>query len=245
MQPFYRKSPLGFALLWIGVYTLGMSAFESLSRSIGIESFAAALFALFLSLFLFLWLKQAHLTKLFGLCKPHTPAKAFFWYIPLLVLTSCNLWHGIAANYSPVGTVFFILKMLCVGFLEELIFRGFLFRALEKDSLKSAVLVSSLTFGVGHILNLFNGSGMALGDNLFQIVSAITIGYLYVVLFLRSGSLWLCILSHGILNSLSAFSNDTAPWQNVLIGRIVLCLLVAGYALFLSYCLYKNKKEAI
>ena len=65
--------------------------------------------------------------------------------------------------------------MLCVGFLEEVIFRGLLFQAIAKDNIKSAVIISSVTFGIGHIINLFNGSGMDLVNNLCQIVFAFAI----------------------------------------------------------------------
>jgi hypothetical protein len=38
--------------------------------------------------------------------------------------------------------------------IEEVIFRGFLFKALQKDKLSVAIIVSSVTFGFGHIVNL-------------------------------------------------------------------------------------------
>ena len=63
-----------------------------------------------------------------------------------------------------------IILMLCVGFIEEVIFRGFLFKAIAKDNVKTAIIISSVTFGVGHLVNLVNGSGMELVANLFQIV---------------------------------------------------------------------------
>ena len=45
MKKLYDKSELGFALAWIGIYCLGMSVFDELSRSIGVESSATAIFA--------------------------------------------------------------------------------------------------------------------------------------------------------------------------------------------------------
>ncbi|MBD5536303.1 MAG: CPBP family intramembrane metalloprotease [Lachnospiraceae bacterium] len=63
--------------------------------------------------------------------------------------------------------------MPCVGFIEEVIFRGFLFKALAENNVKSAVIISSVTFGLGHLVNLFNGSGMDLINNLCQICFAI------------------------------------------------------------------------
>ena len=72
-------------------------------------------------------------------------------------MLSANLRYGFALNYSELQTILYILSMLCIGFLEEVIFRGLLFESMRKDSEKAAVIVSSVTFGIGHILNLFNG----------------------------------------------------------------------------------------
>ena len=78
---------------------------------------------------------------------------------------------------------------LCVGFLEEVIFRGLLLMSIARKNVKSAIIISSVTFGVGHIINLFNGSGMDLVTNLCQIVFAIAVGFLLVTIFYRGGSL--------------------------------------------------------
>ena len=51
-----------------------------------------------------------------------------------------------------------MVSMLFVGVLEEVIFRGLLFLAMAKDSMKAAVIVSSVTFGMGHIVNLLSGA---------------------------------------------------------------------------------------
>ena len=125
MKRLYEKSELTFALVWIGIYCVGMSIFDEISRSIGVESSVTAVFGVAVSLFLYFWLKQHGKLERFGLCKPTVPAKAFLFYIPLIVITLQNVWGGVAMHYDAVGTVCFIVKMLCVGFLEELIFRGF------------------------------------------------------------------------------------------------------------------------
>ena len=238
MKKLYEKSELAFALVWIGVYCVGMSIFDEISRRIGMESSASAVFAIATSLFLYFWLKQQDKLEYFGLCRPTVSAKAFLFYIPLIVITLQNIWGGVAMHYDAVGTVCFIVKMLCVGFLEELIVRGFLFKAMSKDSIKWAVVISSTTFGLGHIINLLNGSGMGLAENLVQIFFAMLIGFLYVIIFWRGGSLWPCIISHGVLNSLSAFS---ASGESML--RVVsLCVLTVAYAIVLLTPLPKYEK---
>ena len=229
MKKLYDKSELNFALVWIGIYCVGMSVFDEISRRIGVESCASAVFAVTISLLLFFWLKKHGLQERFGLCLPTAPARAFLFYIPLVIITLRNLWGGVELHYDAVCTLCFVIKMLCVGFLEELIVRGFLFKAMARDSIKRAVIVSSVAFGLGHILNLINGSGMGLTENLTQIAFAVLIGFLYVIIFYRGGSLWPCIISHGIFNSLSAFSASGES----MVQLVLLCVLVVAYTLIL------------
>lgn len=241
MTSLYKKSEIGFALTWIGVYCVGMSVSDNLSKAIGLDNSLSAVFAIAASAFLLLWLKKNTLTDYYGLCKTTAPAKAFLFFIPLVAITVRNAWSGFSLNYRPMELVCFIVKMLCVGFLEEIIFRGFLFRAMVKGNVKSAVIISSVTFGIGHIINLFNGSGMNLVDNIFQIISAVFIGFLFVIIFYRGGSLIPCIISHGIFNSLSAFSSSQVPETEVLLFRMILIVLVVGYSLILLKTLPQKK----
>jgi len=224
MKKLYEKNLLVFALILIGVYVVGMSALENLPNPM-----FAAVGAAVGSVVLLIWLKSHRLLAESGLCRGKLP---LVWYIPLLVITLGNLWNGFLYKTAPLDTVLYIVKMLGVGFLEELLFRSFLFRAMKKDSIKWAVIVSSLTFGVGHVVNLINGSGMDLAENLVQIVCAAAIGFAYVMVFLRSGSLWPCVLSHGVFNSLSQFQRPGEP-ATELIVRGVLCLIAIGYGIVL------------
>lgn len=233
MKKLYTERPLLFALVLIGIYVVGMSGLESLTPLFGVAPAAGALAA---CVFLQFWLKKNHLMKQLGLCGGNTPARAFLWYIPLGVITLYNLWNGAQLNWGMAETAFFVVKMLCVGFLEELIFRGFLFRAMKAEGIGWAVAVSSITFGFGHIVNLFNGSGMALTDNLVQVVSATAIGFLFVLIFHRGGTLLPCILSHGVFNALDAFGGEETT-----AGRILLMVLVIGYSLMLLRTLPKKE----
>jgi membrane protease YdiL (CAAX protease family) len=103
--------------------------------------------------------------------------------------------------------------MAAAGYVEEIIFRGFLFRAMAKDSLKSAVIVSAVTFGAGHIVNLANTAD-TLGV-LLQVGYAMAVGLLYTVLVYRGGSLWPCILSHMFVNASSVFAAENGPFTAV------------------------------
>ena len=173
--------------------------------------------------------------KKYGLCGTSVQARRFLFYLPLVVLASGNLWNGVAVNYPTAATACRIVCMLCVGFLEEVIFRGLLFEAIAKDNIKSAVIISSVTFGIGHIINLFNGSGMYPVNNLCQIAFAVAVGFLLVTIFYRGGSLLPCIIVHSAINTLGTFANDTNLTAKMHLPRLaVLIVITVAYTLILT-----------
>lgn len=235
MKKLYEKNQLTFALVCIAVYCALQSLANPLNRAIGIEYAASAAFCTVQSAVLFTFIRRNGLQKRYGLCGPSVPARRFLYYVPLVILASGNLWNGAAVNYTPAETVCRIVCMLCVGFLEEVIFRGLLFSAIAEDNIRSAIIISSVAFGIGHIINLFNGSGMDLVNNLCQIVFAVTIGFLLVTIFDRGGSLLPCILVHAAINTLGTFSNAadlTAKMQ--LCHTAVLIAITVAYTLVLT-----------
>lgn len=233
MYCWYKKNESWFAVLFIVIFVVGSSIADNLSKSFGIEKSITSLFHLVLFAIIFLFIQKNKLFEYYGLCKSSLSAKKVLYYFPLVIIGSVNLWFGVKMNLTPIETLFFILSMLLVGFLEEVIFRGFLFKAMCKDNVKTAIIVSSLTFGIGHIVNLFNGSGADLIHNLCQIGYAITIGFLFVTLFYRGKSLWPCIITHSVLNSLSAFSNKAMAETYLIPVSITLIVVSLGYSVFL------------
>ena len=235
MKKLYEKNELTFAIAWIVVYCVLQSLANPLNKIIGIEYAASAAFCILQAVILFTFIRKNNLLKRYGLGKSSIPAWRFLYYVPLLLLASGNLWNGFAINYSPAETVCRVVCMLCVGFLEEVIFRGLLFEAIAKDNIKSAVIISSVTFGIGHIINLFNGSGMDIVNNLCQIVFAIAVGFLLVTIFYRGGSLLSCIIVHAAINTLSTFANDTNLTTEMHLLHLALLIVTAvAYTLILA-----------
>ncbi len=135
-----------------------MSVGDVLSTLVGIDKSVTLAVGIVLLATLLLFLKKSGLFRDYGLCAPKISARATLYYVPILVMLTANLWYGVTLNYGALETVLYILAMLCVGFLEEVIFRGLLFEAMRKDSVKAAIIVSSVTFGTGYIINLITGS---------------------------------------------------------------------------------------
>ncbi len=166
----------------------------------------------------------------YGLTKVKN-AKAYLYFIPLVCIVSVNLWNGIHIENTPSEIIYHTISMINAGFLEEIIFRGFLFKKMEKDSLKSAMLVSALTFGIGHIVNLLSGADVV--QTLIQICYATTIGFLFVTIFHKSKSLVPCIVAHAAINVLSLFNGE-----NEVVFYVASAFLVV---VPLAYTYYINK----
>jgi len=165
----------------------------------------------------------------YGLVKV-TDAKKYLYFIPLLLIVSVNLWNGLNINSTPGKIIFYMLSMVNIGFLEEIIFRGFLFKMMAKDNLKSAIIVSSITFGLGHIVNLLNGADLV--PTLMQICYAVALGYLFVIIFYKSKSLVPCIVAHIVIDVLSVFNVENS--LSVYIIPVFLIVVSVGYAIYIN-----------
>lgn len=239
----YKKSELQFALIWIGIYVVSNSVANTLSDIVGIIYSVNIVVNVILTVIMLGWIKKNGLNEKYGLCKSNIPASRFLWYIPLILFMSHNLWNGFAINASTADIICHMASMLFVGILEEVIFRGFLFRALEKDNLKTAIIISSVTFGLGHVINLLNGSGMELIDNLFQVSMAIAVGFCFVVLFYRGKSIWPCIIAHSLNNMVSIFANDVMTIETRLMYSGLNIIILIAYTLILLKTLPKVNEE--
>ena len=244
MNKLYNKSELWFSLVFILIYVVGASVCDALSNVVKVSKIFTFPFLLGFSIVLFFWIRKNSLMKKYGLCKPNFKAKNFLYYVPLLILISTNLWLGVKLNYDWLESLLNVLAMICVGFVEEIIFRGFLFRAMEKNNAKSAIIVSSLTFGLGHFINLFSSGFNNLLSNTCQVCYAIAVGFLFVVIFYKGGSLISCIITHSLVNALSVFQNSVAMngLTEILIS-IAIIIVATFYAVILLKTLKSDEKQ--
>ena len=235
MRTLYEKSELTFTIVWIVIYCVLQSLANPLNDKIGVEYSASAIFCALQTVILLAFVWKNNLLERYGLCKPSVSARCFLYYVPLIILATGNLWNGFANNYVLSVTICRVVCMLCVGLIEELIFRGFLFKAIAKDNMRSAIIISSLTFGIGHLVNIFNGSGMDLVNNLFQICIAIAVGFLFVTIFSRGGSLLPCIITHSAINTLNTFAKEAGfTVEKQIIHALIMVVLTVGYTLIIT-----------
>ena len=239
MKKLYEKSQLLFSLLLIALYIVCMSLADDASFRLYSKKLITAPVVLLMAAFLIVWLAENRLLGEYGFKAPTLDCKKYLCYIPLAVIVSANLWWGAELNMSGWETALYIVSMLGVGIVEELIFRGFLFKAMCRDNVKWAIAVSSLTFGFGHIVNLINGADLV--PTLLQIAYAVAIGFLFTVIFYRSKSLVLCMAVHGVFNALSAFAVTPAmPGQ--IVTASILTVLPIAYGIWILAVTEESRK---
>lgn len=234
MKKLYEKNELLFAILWIIAYCVVCGTVRG---NLGDESpVMTAVLAVFTAGIL-IFVKSDRLEEKYGLCKWKGRAADYWFFIPLFILMTGNLWGGFGMEYGGMAQVFAAVSMFLVGFVEEMIFRGFLFRILlKKDPAPVAITISAVTFGIGHIVNLFTGHASL--ETVIQIFFAIAWGYLFTFVFYKSGSLVICIIVHGLIDVFSKFG---APDKSETTAYIYIGATIVGAVV---YCIYLSRKPA-
>lgn len=198
-------------------------------QKFGLTSLNTFLVNLVLTLMLVIFIVKNKLLSYYGLNKV-PKMKKYLYFIPLFLIASLNFINGININNTVLEIIYHIINMCLIGFLEELVFRGFLFKMMSKDNVRSAIIVSSLTFGIGHIINLLNGASLV--PTLIQVIYATAVGYLFVLIFYKSKSLWPPIITHVIVNATSIFGIENN--LSMYITPLILIVISVSYALYIK-----------
>lgn len=226
MRKFYEKNEILFAVLWILVYCF---ATIPIRGELGDESIWMLIALAVIAAGITVFVKINHLEEKYGLTGWPKNAKKYLYFIPMWVLMTGNLWGGFAFAYSGAAQVFAVLSMLLIGYVEEMLFRGFLFKALiPKDGIKIAVIISAVTFGIGHIVNLL--AGQANLETVIQVFFAIAWGFIFTMVFYKSKSLIPCIITHGLVDAFSKFAANNITFEWIYMGATIVIAIV--------YCIY-------
>lgn len=255
MKKLYEKNEVYFALVWIGLYVGIMNialqfcgGLDDLADKSVLQLLVPTVCVLALSACATVWTVRNGLGKKMGLCGFRGSPRAFLWFVPLVLMSCINLINGLTLNAPMAVSLLMMLHLAAAGYAEEIIFRGFLFRGMAKDHLKSAVIVSAVTFGAGHIVNLANTADTV--GVLLQVGYAIVIGFLYTAIVYKGGSLWPCIASHLFVNGSSVFAAENGPFTALVetlfgsasAGLTDVCSAVLIIVISGSYALWLWKK---
>ena len=226
MRRLYEKNEVLFAVGWILVYCLIMAP---LRGEFGDGSLQCLLATSVYALCIILFVRTNNLEDKYGLNRGPKNLKKCLYFIPMWILATGNIWDGFSLSYTGVSLLYATIVMALIGFIEEMLFRGFLFKAMiPENGIVPSIIVSSLTFGIGHIVNLI--SGQASFETIVQIVFAISWGFLFTMVYYRGESLIPCIIAHSMIDVLSLYGADTLTGDWIYICTTIVVSIL--------YCIY-------
>ena len=157
-------------------------------------------------------------------------SKKLLFCIPLIVVA---LSHFVAGPASGLSIGLFgadLFLTLSIGMAEEIYFRGMICGIWLESGPHKAAVISSVLFGVSHLINIAGGAGML--ATLLQICFAFIYGLVFALIFIKSGSLITCVLLHALHDMCSFISGDGTVTLNVILGTLQ-TLILAMYLIYL------------
>ncbi|MEC5180947.1 CPBP family intramembrane glutamic endopeptidase [Arthrobacter sp. CG_A4] len=230
MRKLQDTKPVGHALIWIAIYILAVNIGDIIGEAIGFPWFTSIVLIL-LSAALIIYLRVGGRLAFYGV-RPVQPGALplTLFYIPLFAISFLQYAKGFASNIDLPTILFAILLVVAVGFTEELLFRGFLLQALRtRGSLTRAIIISGVTFGIGHIVNLLRGYSPT--DQAFQLVAAVLIGISLAYCTALTGSIMPGVIFHAMFNLSGTLTAHSVLWDSVILG--IITAVTIPYILFL------------
>jgi membrane protease YdiL (CAAX protease family) len=168
--------------------------------------------------------------------------------LPLLLVQVLGLWRQVGLEFGKIKPApIFVVSLLSAGlfislgvhakehasivtdlliqfpnaFGEELLFRGVIFVILLSLPRWQAILLGSAMFGSMHLIHGFMDASWS--SAAYHAVATIPAGMMFTAVRYRTGSLWLAIILHMVLNLCIMYSNvelAAGPAAQVLVERL-------------------------
>lgn len=230
MNKLQENKPIWHAMIWILTYIVIVNIGDNMPEILGIDNLATVFLLIAFSLLLLLYLKKNNWFAFYGFNKiKKSDLYKTLFYIPLIITIFTHYFRGINVELGYSGFSIGIILMICVGFIEELIFRGFLYQGILKESgITRAVIISGATFGIGHVVNLLRGYSMA--DQINQIVIGIFIGIVLALIVAYTNNIIPCVLYHILFNISGTITNSNLEMEtHMVIITVIICALYSAY----------------
>lgn len=236
MRKLQDTKPIGHALIWIAIYIVAVNIGDLLGEELGFPGFTSFVL-IALSIVLVVYLRVGGRLASYGVRSVQSGTlPAVLFYLPLLAIAFLEYAKGLAADLDLQIIVYAILLMAAVGFIEELLFRGFLLQALRmRGSLNRAIIISGVTFGLGHIVNLLRG--YSLTDQALQVVAAVLIGIALAYCVALTGSIMPGVAFHVLFNISGTITAHSMLGDSLTVG--IIAVVMIPYILFLRNRLAK------
>jgi len=164
------------------------------------------------------------------------------WLLLVLLMALDDAGRTAGASTIAATAVF----TLMVGFAEEGLLRGVALRALLPGGAMRAAFLSSLIFGLAHLLNIFQGRDIP--SSIVQAIYATFIGIGFAGPRLYSGTIWPAIVIHGLIDFADLAGRDMTRLKEpgpMTIATAVVPIVITGlYALYGVWLIRKYQRRA-
>ncbi len=162
--------------------------------------------------------------------------------LPVFLLSFCTYLYGVKVTF--VWDILILIPItLLIGVIEELEFRGVIYTYLEQEGTVIKIMLSSLLFGLVHLLNLFYTRDL-LGV-IVQMIFATGIGMIFAVVRHKTNLILPQILMHALWDFNQKMTNNNSSEPVVDIINYSSLALVILYGCFMVYWVRKEKKPAL
>lgn len=223
---------LGIVFLWIVIYGLASNISIALSDFIHVPNSITAVAYIALCIVMIFMLYKRKKLKYYGFHSlKELDAKNLLYFIPFVIVASVNIWSGIHINHSMIQIILIAICMICVAFIEEVIFRAFLMKALMNISSVLAIIVSSSLFGIIHLMNILSGAELL--ATILQVFYAMAFGFMCAAFFYKTDNIIPCIICHGVGNALDVFLPEDLSVTMQCGGCIAIVFFGSLYGIYL------------
>ena len=169
-------------------------------------------------------------------------AKRMLYFSPLLLIALSPFTAGINFNGGAALILANLFLTLGIGMAEEIFFRGIICGAWLGHGVGKAMMISSLLFGLSHILNIAGGA--ELGETVLQICFALVYGMIFALIFAESGSLLPCVLLHALHDFCAFISGEGSAQFEIILGAVQFIVLLV-YFLYLFQMTARKREPAM
>lgn len=217
------------------IYGIIYSFSEKFSKLFGENHILTVFTIMIYIIVLYIFLKKRNMLSVYGICLPkYWTKRDIGWLIPLLSFPFANMYLQGNQTMIQNSWIMFLLMLFTV-FLEELLFRGYLlvyfFDKCGNDSKWIGIIISSVLFGMFHIVNLFQGADIVY--TMIQILCACAIGLCLCMLVSQYKSIFPGTIVHYIINITSLHMEKSN--YHVLVFFFILSVLHIFYACLLNW----------
>jgi len=237
-----ENRPIWHAMVWVAVYVALVNVGDFLASQLPAAIWATGILLGCLSITLLIYLKKTDLAGFYGMKRPLKGTMPLALYLaPLFGISLLQYAKGLNPELDASAIVIAVLLVASVGFIEELLFRGFLFQALlRKGNLNRAIFITGVTFGIGHIVNLTRGYSAS--DQMIQIVSAVAIGIALAYCVALTGSIIPGVVFHALFNLSGMLTTPDVVQDTYIVGAVIVVLI--PYILFMRNRLARLQMQA-